>query len=112
MEKSRQKPYYEMVITLGKGFPGWHIECSAMSAKYLGNHFDIHGGGLDLIFPHHEAEIVRVLRLTIALLQIIGYTITFNTIDGQKMGKSLNNFINLEEFLAEIMKNLIEHITL
>ena len=41
------------------GFPGWHIECSAMSKKYLGNHFDIHGGGLDLIFPHHEAEICQ-----------------------------------------------------
>jgi cysteinyl-tRNA synthetase len=80
------------------GFPGWHIECSAMSKKYLGNHFDIHGGGLDLIFPHHEAEICQSFAAD--LCPPANYWIHNNliTIDGQKMGKSLENFINLEEF--------------
>ena len=80
------------------GFPGWHIECSAMSKKYLGNHFDIHGGGLDLIFPHHEAEICQSFAAD--LCPPANYWIHNNliTIDGQKMGKSLDNFINLEEF--------------
>ena len=80
------------------GFPGWHIECSAMSKKYLGNHFDIHGGGLDLIFPHHEAEICQSFAAD--LCPPANYWIHNNliTIDGQKMGKSLRNFINLEEF--------------
>ena len=80
------------------GFPGWHIECSAMSKKYLGNHFDIHGGGLDLIFPHHEAEICQSFAAD--LCPPANYWIHNNliTIDGQKMGKSLGNFINLEEF--------------
>ena len=80
------------------GFPGWHIECSAMSKKYLGNHFDIHGGGLDLIFPHHEAEICQSFAADNC--PPANYWIHNNliTIDGQKMGKSLNNFINLEEF--------------
>jgi len=82
------------------GFPGWHIECSAMSKKYLGNHFDIHGGGLDLIFPHHEAEICQSFAAD--LCPPANYWIHNNliTIDGQKMGKSLNNFINLEEFFS------------
>jgi len=82
------------------GFPGWHIECSAMSKKYLGPHFDIHGGGLDLIFPHHEAEICQSFAAD--KCKPANYWIHNNliTIDGQKMGKSLNNFINLEEFFT------------
>lgn len=82
------------------GFPGWHMECSAMSKKYLGDHFDIHGGGLDLLFPHHESEIAqsRVANGSDA----VKYWMHNNmiTINGQKMGKSLGNFITLEEFFT------------
>ena len=80
------------------GFPGWHMECSAMGTKYLGESFDIHGGGMDLIFPHHECEIAQS---TAALgHETVKYWIHNNmiTINGQKMGKSYNNFITLDEF--------------
>ncbi|OFX56695.1 MAG: cysteine--tRNA ligase, partial [Bacteroidetes bacterium GWA2_30_7] len=80
------------------GFPGWHMECSAMGIKYLGEKFDIHGGGMDLLFPHHECEIAQS---TAALgFESVKYWLHNNmiTINGQKMGKSLGNFINLEEF--------------
>ncbi|MBP8944355.1 MAG: cysteine--tRNA ligase [Paludibacteraceae bacterium] len=83
-----------------EGFPGWHMECSAMSTKYLGKHFDIHGGGMDLIFPHHECEIAQS---TAALgSESVKYWMHNNmvTINGQKMGKSLGNFITLEEFFT------------
>ena len=82
----------------GKGFPGWHMECSAMSEKYLGKTFDIHGGGMDLVFPHHEAEIAQSNAANCC--NPVKYWVHNNmvTIDGQKMGKSLGNFINLEEF--------------
>ncbi|MFI3248372.1 MAG: cysteine--tRNA ligase [Rikenellaceae bacterium] len=79
------------------GFPGWHMECSAMSTKYLGEQFDIHGGGMDLMFPHHECEIAQS---TAALgHDSANYWVHNNmiTINGQKMGKSLGNFITLEE---------------
>jgi len=82
------------------GFPGWHLECSAMSKKYLGDHFDIHGGGLDLLFPHHESEIAqsRIANGSDA----VKYWMHNNmiTINGQKMGKSLGNFITLDEFFT------------
>jgi cysteinyl-tRNA synthetase len=80
-----------------EGFPGWHIECSAMSAKYLGETFDIHGGGMDLLFPHHECEIAQSLGANGK--QPVRYWMHNNmlTINGQKMGKSLNNFITLDE---------------
>lgn len=83
-----------------EGFPGWHMECSAMSTKYLGKHFDIHGGGMDLIFPHHECEIAQS---TAALgSESVKYWMHNNmvTVNGQKMGKSLGNFITLEEFFT------------
>ena len=82
------------------GFPGWHLECSAMSAKYLGEQFDIHGGGMDLMFPHHESEIAQ--SETANGTEPCKYWIHNNmiTINGQKMGKSLNNFITLEEFFT------------
>jgi cysteinyl-tRNA synthetase len=88
----------------GEGFPGWHIECSAMSTKYLGSPFDIHGGGLDLIFPHHEAEIAQTNAcecLHIPLNQA-KYWLHCNmvTVNGKKMGKSLGNFITLNEFFS------------
>jgi cysteinyl-tRNA synthetase len=80
----------------GMGFPGWHLECSAMSAKYLGPRFDIHGGGLDLMFPHHESEIAQGCA---AGQEGAKYWMHNNliTIDGRKMGKSLGNFITLTE---------------
>jgi len=84
----------------GEGFPGWHMECSAMSTKYLGEKFDIHGGGMDLIFPHHEAEIAQS---TAALgHESVQYWMHNNmiTINGQKMGKSLGNFITLNELFS------------
>lgn len=82
------------------GFPGWHIECSAMSIKYLGQKFDIHGGGLDLMFPHHECEIAQ--NTAMEKHRVVKYWMHNNmiTINGQKMGKSLGNFINLEEFFT------------
>ena len=81
-----------------EGFPGWHMECTAMGTRYLGEQFDIHGGGMDLLFPHHECEIAQ----SVAALEkeSVRYWMHNNmiTINGQKMGKSLGNFITLEEF--------------
>lgn len=83
-----------------EGFPGWHLECSAMSAKYLGDEFDIHGGGMDLMFPHHECEIAQSNAATGK--DAVRYWMHNNmiTIGGQKMGKSLGNFITLREFFT------------
>ncbi|NMC40130.1 MAG: class I tRNA ligase family protein, partial [Bacteroidales bacterium] len=83
-----------------EGFPGWHLECSAMGTKYLGESFDIHGGGMDLIFPHHEAEIAQSMAANGK--QPVRYWIHNNmvTINGQKMGKSLGNFITLDEIFS------------
>jgi cysteinyl-tRNA synthetase len=84
----------------GEGFPGWHIECSAMSTKYLGEQFDIHGGGMDLQFPHHESEIAQS---TICNKHIPArYWLHNNmiTINGKKMGKSYNNQIRLTEMFS------------
>ena len=82
------------------GFPGWHLECSAMGQKYLGKTFDIHGGGMDLIFPHHECEIAQSVASNGH--QAVRYWMHNNmiTINGQKMGKSLGNFITLDEFFT------------
>lgn len=84
----------------GEGFPGWHIECSAMSTKYLGEQFDIHGGGMDLQFPHHESEIAQS---TICNKHVPArYWLHNNmiTINGKKMGKSYNNQIRLTEIFS------------
>jgi len=84
----------------GEGFPGWHIECSAMSTKYLGKEFDIHGGGMDLLFPHHESEIAQS---TICNKHIPARYWMHNnmiTINGRKMGKSYNNQIRLTELFS------------
>lgn len=84
----------------GEGFPGWHIECSAMSSKYLGEKFDIHGGGMDLQFPHHESEIAQS---TIAHGHApVNYWMHNNmiTINGKKMGKAYNNVIKLTELFS------------
>lgn len=84
----------------GKGFPGWHLECSVMSTKYLGDTFDVHGGGMDLLFPHHECEIAQSVGADGK--EAVRYWMHNNmiTINGQKMGKSLGNFITLEELFT------------
>ena len=82
------------------GFPGWHAECTAMGAKYLGSPFDIHGGGMDLIFPHHESEIAQCEASTGHAPCRYWMHNNMITINGQKMGKSLGNFITLDEFFA------------
>tara|TARA_B100001057_G_C22859455_1_gene953893 strand:- start:3501 stop:4346 length:846 start_codon:yes stop_codon:yes gene_type:complete len=82
----------------GDGFPGWHLECSAMSCKYLGEEFDIHGGGMDLVFPHHEAEIAQCCAANNNKGAKYWMHNNMITISGQKMGKSLGNFITLDEF--------------
>lgn len=84
----------------GEGFPGWHIECTAMSTKYLGKKFDIHGGGMDLQFPHHESEIVQ--GTVCNGCNPAKYWIHNNmvTINGQKMARSLGNFIKAEEIFT------------
>ena len=83
-----------------EGFPGWHLECSAMGTKYLGETFDIHGGGLDLLFPHHECEIAQ--SVAACGHQAVRYWMHNNmiTIEGKKMGKSYGNFITLQEFFT------------
>ena len=84
----------------GNGFPGWHCECTAMGRKYLGDHFDIHGGGMDLIFPHHECEIAQSVASQGD--DMVHYWMHNNmlTVNGQKMGKSYNNFITLEQLFT------------
>ena len=84
----------------GEGFPGWHIECSAMSTKYLGKQFDIHGGGMDLLFPHHESEIAQSTICN--HMPPVRYWIHNNmiTINGKKMGKAYNNVIKLTEMFS------------
>jgi cysteinyl-tRNA synthetase len=84
----------------GQGFPGWHIECSAMATKYLGPQFDIHGGGMDLLFPHHESEIAQSTICN--HMPPVRYWVHNNmiTINGRKMGKSYNNVIKLTELFS------------
>ena len=90
------------------GFPGWHCECTAMGRKYLGAQFDIHGGGMDLVFPHHECEIAQAVASQGS--DMVHYWMHNNmiTINGQKMGKSLGNFITLDEFFTGNNKNLTQ----
>lgn len=85
----------------GEGYPGWHIECSVMSRKYLGDTFDIHGGGMDNIFPHHECEIAQSEALTGK--PFVNYFVHNNLItrNGQKMGKSLGNTVDLDELFEK-----------
>jgi len=86
----------------GEGRPGWHIECSAMSTKELGEHFDIHGGGIDLKFPHHENEIAQTCGATGGKFADIWMHNGFLNIDNEKMSKSLGNFFTTREVLAKI----------
>ena len=86
----------------GRGRPGWHIECSAMSAAHLGERFDIHGGGIDLIFPHHENEIAQSrCAFGTDVMATVWMHNGFLQVEGQKMSKSLGNFITFHELLAD-----------
>jgi cysteinyl-tRNA synthetase len=85
----------------GKGRPGWHIECSAMSSKFLGLPFDIHGGGMDLRFPHHENEISQAEAATGNEFAKIWMHIGLLTVEGEKMSKSLGNMINVKDLLKQ-----------
>ena len=91
----------------GKGRPGWHIECSAMSVKYLGENFDIHGGGRDLIFPHHENEIAQSEACTNAQFAKIWMHVGMVTISGEKMSKSLGNTKSIKHVLENWGPNII-----
>ncbi|MEM5831872.1 MAG: cysteine--tRNA ligase [Candidatus Aenigmatarchaeota archaeon] len=85
----------------GKGFPGWHIECSIMNLKHLGEQIDIHGGGMDLIFPHHENEIAQTEAITNKQFVKYWMHVNFLTVNGEKMSKSKGNFIILKDFLSK-----------
>lgn len=91
----------------GKGRPGWHIECSAMSVKYLGENFDIHGGGRDLIFPHHENEIAQSESCTGVQFAKIWMHVGMVTIDGEKMSKSIGNVKSIKHVLENWGPNII-----
>jgi cysteinyl-tRNA synthetase len=92
---------------LGKGRPGWHIECSAMSTKYLGNSFDIHCGGVDLIFPHHTNEIAQTEGATGQSFVKYWLHNEHLLVEGEKMSKSLNNFITLQQLIDEGVNPLL-----
>lgn len=96
----------------GKGYPGWHIECSVMGMKYIGDTLDIHGGGMDNIFPHHECEIAQAEAITSK--NFVNYFIHNNlmTVDGTKMGKSLGNFIILKDLFKKIDPMILRFYTL
>jgi len=95
---------------LGKGRPGWHIECSVMSTKYLGKHFDIHTGGIDLVFPHHTNEIAQSEAANGC--KFVNYWIhnEFLLVDGKKMSKSLGNFYTLRDILARYDATVIRYL--
>ena len=99
-KKSDSKHIMHWPSPWSEGYPAWHLECSAMGEKYLGDKIDIHGGGMDLLFPHHESEIAQ--SNASRGHDPVKYWMHNNmiTIDGQKMGKSLNNFITLDEFFT------------
>lgn len=89
------------------GYPGWHTECAAMSKKYLGDTFDIHGGGMDNVFPHHESEIA--IAVSANGVKFVNYFMHNNlvTVNGQKMGKSLGNTTNLEDLFTRYSPELV-----
>ncbi|HWH78863.1 MAG TPA: cysteine--tRNA ligase, partial [Candidatus Binatus sp.] len=101
------EPTWESPWSAGR--PGWHIECSAMSTKYLGQPFDIHGGGRDLIFPHHENEIAQSEGAFEKLLARYWLHNGFLNIDQQKMSKSLGNFFTIREILGEFDAAALRH---
>jgi cysteinyl-tRNA synthetase len=93
LEESISTTYYAWISPWGEGFPGWHLECTAMSTKYLGDKFDIHGGGMDLKFPHHECEIAQGKACNGT--EPVNYWMHANmlTMNGQRMSKSTGNYI-------------------
>lgn len=104
------EPFWES--PWGNGRPGWHIECTAMSSKYLGNSFDIHGGGADLIFPHHENEIAQSEAYSGE--QFVKYWMHngFITVDKEKMSKSLGNFFTIKEILNKYEPEVVRYFLL
>ena len=101
-----------MEFGVEQGFPGWHLECSAMGEKYLGKEFDIHGGGMDLMFPHHECEIAQSTAANGKSAVRCWIHNNMITINGQKMGKSLGNLITCKNCLVEVTKSWNRHILL
>ncbi len=101
------EPYWDS--PWGKGRPGWHIECSVMSTKYLGDSFDIHGGGRDLIFPHHENEIAQAEAATGQ--KFVNYWVHngFLNVEGEKMSKSLGNFITVDDALEKYHPEVLRY---
>ncbi len=95
----------------GVGFPGWHIECSAMSAKYLGETFDIHGGGIDNIFPHNESELAQSEAAHGATFARYWLLVGSLTVEGQKMSKSLGNFTTIQDALQKYRPEVIRMFT-
>jgi cysteinyl-tRNA synthetase len=93
------EPYWD--TTIGPGRPGWHIECSVMAIKYLGETLDIHAGGIDLVFPHHENEIAQSESLTGKLFSRFWLHAEFLMVEGQKMSKSLGNYYTLRDLVAK-----------
>ncbi|GBD97096.1 MAG TPA: cysteine--tRNA ligase [Nitrospirae bacterium] len=104
------EPFWES--PWGKGRPGWHIECTAMSSKYLGESFDIHGGGADLIFPHHENEIAQSEALTGKPFVRYWMHNGFITVDKEKMSKSLGNFFTIKEILEKYEPEVVRYFLL
>ncbi|MFA5834625.1 MAG: cysteine--tRNA ligase [Bacteroidota bacterium] len=106
-KKAEQNHIMQWNSRWGLGFPGWHVECSAMSMKYLGETFDIHGGGMDNQFPHHECEIAQSESLT--KKPFVKYWMHNNlvTVNGQKMGKSLGNFTTLKDAFKKFEPGVI-----
>jgi cysteinyl-tRNA synthetase len=96
----------------GEGFPGWHIECSAMAKKYLGDTFDIHGGGVDNIFPHNESEIAQSECANDAEFAKYWMLVGSLTVDGVKMSKSLHNFITIKDALEKHRPEVIRYFTM
>lgn len=104
---------YPGIVPGGKGWPGWHIECSAMSIKYLGKRIDIHGGGTDLIFPHHENEIAQSESCT-GEKPFVKYWLHNGSVNlkGEKMSKSLGNFFTVREILKEFKPDEVRYFLL
>lgn len=100
--KKDDKHLMQWYSPFGRGFPGWHIECSVMSMQYLGEHFDLHGGGEDLIFPHHECEIAQAEGLTGQPFADMWVHTRFLQVEGEKMSKSKGNFFTVRDLVAPI----------
>ena len=105
-KKSNEEPYW--TSKWGKGRPGWHIECSAMSNKYLGANFDIHGGGLDLKFPHHENEIAQSECANNSDFANYWIHVAPLNVDGKKMSKSLGNYFTIRELLKKFHPEVLK----